>query len=302
MMTETWETDSRSPVQIRRRACLADAGGRTGPAAVLLVADEHTAEQVARALTGQPVDLHPVHDTAAALLVAGRTCPDAVVLAPAGGRLSPADFLDVLHTLDPGVRVIVGVGRDDGELAAQAAARGATVTARPFEPNALLALLSAALGAPRSLATRPLPIQLGRLRIDSVAPRMWLDDTPIRLPLREHLVLRYLAGGRYELGEALPVEPGRILGAGLAISAGTAATSMFLGAPVLSSAVFEITLPVLGDVKLVTALFFDLGIYLIVVGLVLDVLRSLGARLDIETTVADNQPARIRLGTEEVAR
>jgi multicomponent Na+:H+ antiporter subunit A len=29
-------------------------------------------------------------------------------------------------------------------------------------------------------------------------------------------------------------------------------------------------------------LFFDLGVYLIVVGLVLDVLRSLGARLDIE--------------------
>ncbi|SLJ82362.1 NADH:ubiquinone oxidoreductase subunit 5 (chain L)/multisubunit Na+/H+ antiporter, MnhA subunit [Mycobacteroides abscessus subsp. abscessus] len=42
------------------------------------------------------------------------------------------------------------------------------------------------------------------------------------------------------------------------------------------------TLPVLGHIKLVTALFFDLGVYLIVVGLVLDVLRSLGARLDAE--------------------
>jgi len=100
------------------------------------------------------------------------------------------------------------------------------------------------------------------------------------------LVLRYLAGGRYELGEALPIEPGRILGAGLAISAATAITSLFLGAPALSSAVFEITVPVLGDIKLVTALFFDLGIYLIVIGLVLDVLRSLGARLDVETTMA----------------
>ena len=38
----------------------------------------------------------------------------------------------------------------------------------------------------------------------------------------------------------------------------------------------------LGHVKLVTALFFDLGVYLIVVGLVLDVLRSLGARVDVE--------------------
>ena len=105
------------------------------------------------------------------------------------------------------------------------------------------------------------------------------------------LVLRYLAGGRYELGEALPVEPGRILGAGLAISASTAVASMLLGAPALSSAVFEITVPVLGDIKFVTALFFDLGIYLIVIGLVLDILRSLGARLDVETTTAANSLA-----------
>nr|WP_245548332.1 Na+/H+ antiporter subunit A [Gordonia araii] len=99
------------------------------------------------------------------------------------------------------------------------------------------------------------------------------------------LVLRYLAGGRYELGEALPIEAGTILGTGLAVSAGTAVTSLFFGAPALSSAMFEVTLPVLGDVKLVTALFFDLGIYLIVVGLVLDILRSLGARLDTEGEV-----------------
>ncbi len=30
------------------------------------------------------------------------------------------------------------------------------------------------------------------------------------------LVLRYLAGGRYELGETLPLDAGKILGAGLA--------------------------------------------------------------------------------------
>ncbi|GED96668.1 Na+/H+ antiporter subunit A [Gordonia crocea] len=96
------------------------------------------------------------------------------------------------------------------------------------------------------------------------------------------LVLRYLAGGRYELGEALPIEAGTILGTGLAISGGTAAASLFFGAPALSSAMFEVTLPLLGEVKIVTALFFDLGIYLIVVGLVLDILRSLGARLDVE--------------------
>jgi len=96
------------------------------------------------------------------------------------------------------------------------------------------------------------------------------------------LVLRYLAGGRYELGETLPLDAGKILGVGLGMSAGTAVASLLLGAPPLSSAVLSFDIPVLGDVKFVTALFFDLGVYLIVVGLVLDVLRSLGARLDEE--------------------
>jgi multicomponent Na+:H+ antiporter subunit A len=96
------------------------------------------------------------------------------------------------------------------------------------------------------------------------------------------LVLRYLAGGRYELGETLPLDAGKILGAGLGLSASTAVASLLVGAPVLSSALVQVDVPVLGTVKFVTALFFDLGVYLIVVGLVLDVLRSLGARVDVE--------------------
>jgi multisubunit Na+/H+ antiporter MnhB subunit len=66
------------------------------------------------------------------------------------------------------------------------------------------------------------------------------------------------------------------------LAAGTASVSLLLGAPPLSSVILETTVPLLGHVKLVTSLFFDLGVYLIVVGLVLDVLRSLGARLDDE--------------------
>ena len=67
--------------------------------------------------------------------------------------------------------------------------------------------------------------------------------------------------------------------------------SLLLGAPVLSSALIEFDVPVLGTVKFVTALFFDLGVYLIVVGLVLDVLRSLGARVDVE--MAEQRPAAV---------
>ncbi|WP_076478863.1 Na+/H+ antiporter subunit A [Williamsia sterculiae] len=104
------------------------------------------------------------------------------------------------------------------------------------------------------------------------------------------LVLRYLAGGRYELGEALPIDAGRLLGLGLAIASTTAVVSLLLGAPALSSAVLTVHLPLIGTVKMVTALFFDLGVYLIVVGLILDVLRSLGARLELEPSRAGVAP------------
>ncbi|MCV7382827.1 Na+/H+ antiporter subunit A [Mycolicibacter longobardus] len=109
------------------------------------------------------------------------------------------------------------------------------------------------------------------------------------------LALRYLAGGRYELGETLPLDSGKILGVGLCLVGGTALGSLLLGAPVLSSAAVQFTLPVLGHVKLVTSLFFDVGVYLVVVGMVLDVLRSLGVRLDQELESEAARRALVRM-------
>ena len=51
------------------------------------------------------------------------------------------------------------------------------------------------------------------------------------------LVLRYLAGGRYELGEAAPVDPGLLLGAGLLLSGGTGVVGLALGAEVLPTSI-----------------------------------------------------------------
>jgi multicomponent Na+:H+ antiporter subunit A len=48
----------------------------------------------------------------------------------------------------------------------------------------------------------------------------------------------------------------------------------------LQSVLIEATLGPLGDVKFVTTLFFDIGVFLVVLGLVLDVLRTLGAEVD----------------------
>ncbi len=94
------------------------------------------------------------------------------------------------------------------------------------------------------------------------------------------LIIRYLAGGRYELGEAAPVNPGVLLGAGLFLSAGVGLTGIALGQQALRSTLFSFTLPVFGEIHLATSLFFDIGVYLVVIGVVLDILRSLGAEID----------------------
>jgi len=93
-------------------------------------------------------------------------------------------------------------------------------------------------------------------------------------------VARYLAGGRYELGAAAPLDAGKVLGTGLAFVVLTATVPLVLGADALTSTWFEAEVPVLGHVEFVTSTFFDVGVYLVVVGLVLDVLRSLGAEVD----------------------
>lgn len=102
------------------------------------------------------------------------------------------------------------------------------------------------------------------------------------------LAVRYLAGGRYELGEAAPVQPGVLLGTGLFLSAGVGLAALFLGGNVLESWIVEVHLPLWGDVKFVTSLLFDVGVYLVVVGLVLDILRSLGAEIDRRAETGDD--------------
>ena len=94
------------------------------------------------------------------------------------------------------------------------------------------------------------------------------------------LALRYIAGGAYELGEAAPVDPGILMGVGLFISSATAVYGVVAGGAALQSTILKATVPVLGDLKFVTSSIFDIGVYLIVIGLVLDVLRSMGAELD----------------------
>lgn len=94
------------------------------------------------------------------------------------------------------------------------------------------------------------------------------------------LVARYLAGGRYELGATVPLDAGRILGAGLALAVTMAFLPLFFGQAALASSWVDVDLGVFGTLPFVSSTLFDVGVYLVVFGLILDVLRSLGAEID----------------------
>ena len=70
------------------------------------------------------------------------------------------------------------------------------------------------------------------------------------------------------------------LGSAAGIAVGAAVVPLFFGLAPLTSTFWEAEIPVLGHVEFVTSTIFDIGVYLVVIGLVLDVLRSLGAEVD----------------------
>ena len=92
--------------------------------------------------------------------------------------------------------------------------------------------------------------------------------------------LRFVARGRAGLAEAVPVEPALPLGLGIVLAALTGSASWVLGEDFLRSGTALLALPVLGDVKLTSALAFDTGVFLVVVGVVLALLRTLGAEAE----------------------
>ena len=71
-----------------------------------------------------------------------------------------------------------------------------------------------------------------------------------------------------------------VLGSGLVIAALSGVVPALIGVNAFQSGIFDIPVGPFGEVHLVTSLFFDIGVYLVVVGLALDVLRSLGGGID----------------------
>ena len=90
------------------------------------------------------------------------------------------------------------------------------------------------------------------------------------------IALRYVAGGVDEVRTAVPIGPWTVLGGGLLISSTTSFVPIVLGNDVLDHTTFSATLPVIGDMKATSALPFDIGVYLVVLGMVLLMFEAFG--------------------------
>jgi len=91
------------------------------------------------------------------------------------------------------------------------------------------------------------------------------------------LVLRYLDAGA---GEDIRGKlPGTLLGAGLAVALTAGAAGWVVGGEFLESFKMSFRLPLVGTVKAGSALIFDIGVYLVVIGLVRTVLSVLGSEV-----------------------
>ena len=90
------------------------------------------------------------------------------------------------------------------------------------------------------------------------------------------IAMRYAAGGIDEVRFISRFAPWTILGAGLLLASVTAAIPLALGHNVLEGSVATWDLPAVGEVKVTSALAFDSGVYLLVVGLVLMVFEAFG--------------------------
>ena len=93
-------------------------------------------------------------------------------------------------------------------------------------------------------------------------------------------VLRYLAGGSVDPGGLVPVRPAALMGTGLTVAVLTALAPLPFGAAVLTSFKLAVPVPLLGKLEIVTSLFLDVGVYLLIVGVVLDLLRALGSGIE----------------------
>jgi multicomponent K+:H+ antiporter subunit A len=89
------------------------------------------------------------------------------------------------------------------------------------------------------------------------------------------LVLQYMVSGTSWVEAHLPLYPRRWIGTGLLTALATGLGALFWGYPFLTSHTAHLHLPVVGEIHVASALFFDIGVFTLVVGSTLLILTAI---------------------------
>lgn len=90
------------------------------------------------------------------------------------------------------------------------------------------------------------------------------------------IVLLLLAFDLSTVQSALPFNFIHVIATGLLLALGTAAGSIFFNVPLFTHAFGDFNLPLFGVTSLHTAMIFDAGVYLVVVGAAITIIQSIG--------------------------
>ncbi|CAI8963399.1 MULTISPECIES: monovalent cation/H+ antiporter subunit A [Pseudomonas] len=89
-------------------------------------------------------------------------------------------------------------------------------------------------------------------------------------------ILQYMVAGTQWVEAQMSLRPMRWMGFGLFSATLTGIGALFVGYPFLTTHTWHFSLPLLGDIHVASALFFDVGVYAMVVGSTLLMLTALG--------------------------
>ena len=96
------------------------------------------------------------------------------------------------------------------------------------------------------------------------------------ITLAAGVILQYMAGGTRWAEDHLAIRPARWIAAGLLLATATGAGSLLFGRPFLTSHAAHFELPLIGALHVPSALFFDVGVFALVVGATGLILIALG--------------------------
>jgi multicomponent K+:H+ antiporter subunit A len=102
------------------------------------------------------------------------------------------------------------------------------------------------------------------------------------------LIMQYLANGVTWTHQRLPSNMHPLIGAGLGLAVLTGLGAFFFGYPFLTSTFGHMDWPLVGEFELASAMAFDLGVYMVVVGATLQILIHLGLMHDTSHASSSN--------------